>query len=114
MKEFAPDTTTKYTSGAGKSKQVPAESISQTGGVLVIIESKRRGKGLKPGYGITHCLSGATLTGERLTNDIDVLKKKARRFWKALTPIQRKTWQTQSDVQMIRGSVSSLAVRELY
>jgi len=113
MKEFAPDTTTKYTNEAGKSKQVPAESISQAGGVLVIIESKRRGKG-KPGYGITHTLSGASLTGNRLTNDIDVLKKKARRFWKALTPIQRKTWQTQSDVQMIRGSVSSLAVRELY
>ena len=113
MNKFQPDTKTKFTLDSGVTSQIFAESISQAGGVIVITAHARNDKSLGDGYGLTHRLTGCTLTGARLTSDIPLLKTKARRFWRALSTKQKKVWQTQTNHTILGANTPSNAKREL-
>ena len=105
MKRFKPDGLTNFTDDTGKVKrQIPSESISQCGGVIVVTAYLRNDSKRGEGYGLTHTTTGGTLTGNRLTADIDGLKKKARRFWRALTAEQKKVWKTSASVASIAAA----------
>ena len=112
LEPFTPNTTTKYRTEAGDTFLIPAETISQTGGVIVVTQHRRNNPELGPGYGLTHTLTGAS-RGSRLSGDIKRLKKKARRFWKSLTPEQKKIWRTSSVFLNVQGAASQEAVRSL-
>lgn len=111
-RKFKPDTRTLYADDEGKiHKNILAESITQTGGVLVVTAHRCNDERIR--YGLTHTLTGGSLTGAKPVADIDQLKKAARRFWRALTDKQKKVWKTSSDRAAVQAAVSPDAIREL-
>lgn len=110
---FKPDTKSKYTTEGGVISEIRAESITQTGNVLVITAHKRCKPSLGKGYGITHKTTGGSLTGPRLTSDIKTLKKKARAFWRQLSSKQKAIWKNSIDPELLRANTPKEAIQEL-
>lgn len=115
MKEFTPDTATEFVfrnlDSMTAKKTVPAESITLCGGVIVI--THYGGKGLGATYGLTHRLTGYSVTGSEFTYDLVTLKQVARRFWRSLTKDEREIWKKSSDPVEVAKATSAKARKEL-
>lgn len=110
---FRPDTRTKFTAEDGSEKTILAESISRTAGVLVVTSHASSGPAASPGFGLTHTLTGGTLTSNQLVDDIAGLKQQARVFWRSLSAGQKKIWKTSSDPVEIAAATPKSAVQAL-
>lgn len=109
---FRPDTRTRWLSADASSETtVFAESISQTGKCIVVTAHTRNDQSIA--YGLTHKLTGASLTGSRLSVDLISLKRLARRFWRCLEASDKKLWSTCSDPQQIIENTPVHAINEL-
>lgn len=115
MQTMKPNARTKIALSGKRSKPayVPCETVSQCGGVIVITQHQREDESLGDGYGLTHRLTGFSLTGGKLTNDLKRLKTKARKFWRSLPDDVKKTWCTSDDPRVVARSTPPDSVQIL-
>lgn len=111
---YQPDTKCKFCevtpSGKTRLRTITAQTITQCAGI-VVTEHIRNSGGF--GFGLTHPLSGASLTGERLSDDVDALRKLARQFWRMLDSHSRRVWNQSDDWQAVRDATPAIAIEML-